>query len=161
MTTSFAFAQTGHLMQGVGAFNMSMGGASTGQPLDINGALQWNPASISVFNHKIMTFDMGLMSSAPTIYSTVPTSTGSSISGSTKDTKGISPLPSFAMVFGKENSKHTFGISVFGISGFGVTFPESTTNPINFPQSQGGFGRLESNYYNTLESLDQKFGLLS
>ncbi len=146
MTTSFAFAQTGHLMQGVGAFNMSMGGASTGQPLDINGALQWNPASISVFNHKIMAFDIGFMSSAPTLYSTVPTPSGSLVSGSTKNTKGISPLPSFAMVFGKENSKHTFGISVFGISGFGVTFPESTTNPINFPQSSGGFGRMESNY---------------
>ena len=146
MTTSFTFAQTGHLMQGVGAFNMSMGGASTGQPLDINGALQWNPASISVFNHKIMAFDIGFMSSAPTLYSTVPTTTGSLISGSTKDAKGISPLPSFAMVFGKENSKSTFGISVFGISGFGITFPESTTNPINFPQSSGGFGRMESNY---------------
>jgi len=146
MTSSFAFAQTGHLMQGVGAFNMSMGGASTGQPLDIDGALQWNPASISVFNTKIITFDVGLMSSYPTIYSTVPTPTGSFISGSTKNTKGISPLPSFAMVFGKKNSKQTFGISVFGISGFGVTFPESTTNPINFPQSSGGFGRLQSNY---------------
>jgi len=146
LTTSFTFAQTGHLMQGVGAFNMSMGGAATGQPLDINGALQWNPASISVFNTKIITFDIGLMSSSPTIYSTVPTQTGSFVSGSTEDDKGISPLPSFAMVFGKENSKHTFGVSVFGVSGFGVTFPESTSNPINFPQSMGGFGRLESNY---------------
>ena len=146
MATSFAFAQTGHLMQGIGAFNMSMGGASTGQPLDIDGALQWNPASISVFHKRIMTFDIGLMSSSPTIYSTVPTQTGNAISGSTADDKGISPLPSFAMVFGKENTKHTFGISVFGVSGFGVTFPESQTNPINFPQSMGGFGRLESNY---------------
>ncbi|UBM62577.1 outer membrane protein transport protein [Candidatus Sulfidibacterium hydrothermale] len=146
MTTSFAFAQTGHLMQGIGAFNMSMGGASTGQPLDIEGALQWNPASISVFNHKIISFDVGLMASSPTIYSTVPTQTGTYISGSTEDDKGISPLPALAMVFGKENSKHTFGVSVFGVSGFGVTFPESTTNPINFPQSMGGFGRLESNY---------------
>jgi len=27
LLTSFAFAQTGHIMQGVGALNMSMGGA--------------------------------------------------------------------------------------------------------------------------------------
>ena len=33
-------AQTGHIMQGIGATNMSMGGASTAQPIDINGALQ-------------------------------------------------------------------------------------------------------------------------
>ena len=44
------FSQVGHVMQGVGAFNMSMGGAATGQALDISGALQWNPASISAFN---------------------------------------------------------------------------------------------------------------
>lgn len=46
------FAQTGHLMQGIGAANMSMGGASTAQPLDINGALQWNPAAISAFDKR-------------------------------------------------------------------------------------------------------------
>lgn len=33
------FSQAGHIMQGVGAINMSMGGAATGQPLDISGAL--------------------------------------------------------------------------------------------------------------------------
>jgi long-chain fatty acid transport protein len=43
----FLFAQVGHIMQGIGAHNMSMGGAATGQPLDINGALNWNPAGIS------------------------------------------------------------------------------------------------------------------
>ena len=34
------FAQAGHIMQGIGAVNMSMGGAATAQPVDINGALQ-------------------------------------------------------------------------------------------------------------------------
>ncbi|NEW78691.1 MAG: hydrocarbon degradation protein, partial [Gelidibacter sp.] len=38
------FAQAGHIMQGVGSVNMSMGGAATAQPLDISGALLWNPA---------------------------------------------------------------------------------------------------------------------
>lgn len=146
LSGSFVFAQTGHLMQGVGAFNMSMGGASTGQPLDINGALQWNPASISVFDNKIMTLDVGFLSSAPTLSSTVTTPTGDVFSGITEDDKGISALPSFAMVFGKEGSKHTFGVSAFGVSGFGVTFPENAANPINAPQSVGGFGHLESNY---------------
>ena len=31
-------AQVGHLMQGIGSVNMSMGGAATGQPIDISGA---------------------------------------------------------------------------------------------------------------------------
>ena len=139
-------------MQGVGAVNMSMGGASTGQPLDISGALQWNPAAISTFDDKILKFDIGLFFSSPQLNSTVPefdTSgqpTGNFFSGTTADDRGVSPMPALAMVWGKEGSKHTFGASAFGISGFGVTFPESNTNPINMPQSMGGFGRIESNY---------------
>lgn len=147
-----SFSQAGHIMQGVGAFNMSMGGASTGQPLDISGALQWNPASISAFDDKIIKFDIGLFFSSPELSSTVPEfnssgqPTGKFFSGTTKDDRGVSPMPALAMVWGKESSKHTFGASVFGISGFGVTFPESNTNPINMPQSRGGFGRIESDY---------------
>ncbi len=146
------FSQTGHIMQGVGSVNMSMGGASTAQPLDISGALQWNPASISTFNKKILKVDIGLFYSSPELYSTVPEfnssgmPTGNFYSGNTKDDRGASPMPSIAMVWGKENSNHTFGVSAFGISGFGVTFPESMTNPINMPQSAGGFGRIESDY---------------
>jgi long-chain fatty acid transport protein len=140
------FTQTGHLMQGVGSFNMSMGGASTGQALDINGALQWNSASISAFDNTVIAFDAGLMFSAPTLYSTVPTQNGNTMSGSTDSELGPSLLPNLAMVFGKEGSKHTFGVSFFGISGFGVDFPESNTNPINFPQNMGGFGHVKSSY---------------
>ncbi len=155
-----ALAQSGHIMQGVGAVNMSMGGASTGQPLDISGALQWNPASISTFDDKILKFDIGLFFSSPELSSTF-----GPLSGTTADDRPLSPMPAIAMVWGKEGSKHTFGASAFGISGFGVTFPENTNypqdlqgnpnpnfdqtaavNPINFPQFAGGFGRIESDY---------------
>jgi len=142
---SFAMAQTGHILQGVGAVNMSMGGAATGQPLDISGAMQWNPAGLSNFDGSILKFDIGAFSSSPELYSTVPTPQGP-FSGSTEDDRGISPMPALAFAWGDKDSKSTFGISAFGISGFGVTFPESSTNPINFPQSQGGFGRVESDY---------------
>ena len=149
---STLFAQTGHVMQGVGAVNMSMGGAATAQPLDISGAMQWNPAALSTFDQKLIKFDLGLFFSAPELNSTVPIfdsngqPTGNFMSGTTADDRGISPMPAIAMVWGKEDSKHTFGVSAFGISGFGVTFPESTTNPINMPQSMGGFGKIESDY---------------
>lgn len=152
LSSTASFSQAGHIMQGVGSVNMSMGGAATGQPLDISGALHWNPASISAFDDKIVKFDIGLFFSSPELRSTVPEfdtngqPTGNFFSGNTKDDRGVSPLPSLAMVWGKEGSKHTFGASAFGISGFGVTFPESTTNPINMPQSMGGFGRIESDY---------------
>lgn len=147
-----AMAQTGHILQGTGSVNMSMGGASTAQPIDIAGSLQWNPASISTYDGTIISFDIGLFSSSPTLYSTVPEfnslgqPTGNFFSGVTQDDRGLSPMPALAIVWGKEDSKHTFGASAFGVSGFGVTFPESMSNPINMPQSMGGFGRIESDY---------------
>ncbi len=147
-----AYSQTGHIMQGVGAVNMSMGGAATGQPLDISGAIQWNPASISTFDGTTVKLDIGLFFSSPELSSTVPEfdsggiPTGNFFSGTTADDRGVSPLPALAVVWGKEGSRHTFGASAFGISGFGVTFPESTTNPINMPQDMQGFGRIESDY---------------
>lgn len=139
------FAQAGHIMQGIGAKNISMGGAATAQPIDINGALQWNPAAISAFDKKIFSVNAGLFFSAPELSSTVPTPDGP-FSGVTKDARGASVMPALAMVWGKKNSKHTFGVSAFGISGFGVTFPQSNTNAINMPQSAGGFGRIQSDY---------------
>ncbi|MEZ4808711.1 MAG: outer membrane protein transport protein, partial [Allomuricauda sp.] len=152
LLSTVAFSQAGHIMQGVGSVNMSMGGAATAQPLDISGALHWNPATISTFDGNILKFDLGLFFSSPELSSTVPEfdqngqPTGNFFSGVTEDDRGVSPMPAIAYVWSKPESKHTFGVSAFGISGFGVTFPESTTNPITMPQSMGGFGRIESNY---------------
>jgi len=166
--TSAIFAQAGHVMQGVGAVNMSMGGASTAQPIDISGALQWNPASISVFDSKILDFNIGIFFSAPELSSSLPAGTmgaGSpAVFGTTLDKIPVSPMPAIAMVWGTEGSKHTFGVSAFGISGFGVTFPHETnlpvdasgnpnpawnpydSTPIIYPQNLGGFGKLKSDY---------------
>ncbi|MFD0977134.1 OmpP1/FadL family transporter [Salinimicrobium gaetbulicola] len=152
LVVTLAFGQAGHIMQGVGSSNMSMGGAATAQPIDISGALQWNPAAISKFNDTRIRFDIGLFFSSPELNSTVPEMdqngqpTGNYFSGTTKDDRGVSPMPALGVVWGSEDSKHTFGASLFGISGFGVTFPESNTNPVNMPQSMGGFGRIESDY---------------
>ena len=176
--TSALFAQSGHIMQGVGAVNMSMGGAATAQPLDISGAMQWNPATISTFDSKIIKLDVGLFFSSPELSSSLPAGAmwpagafgpGSPasppVSGTTEDDRGMSPMPALAMVWGKEGSKHTFGASAFGISGFGVTFPVDNnspldaignpnagfnpmenSNPVNYPQAAGGFGHIESDY---------------
>ena len=171
------FAQTGHIMQGVGAVNMSMGGAVTAQPLDISGTMQWNPAALSTFDSKMIKLDVGLFFSSPELSSSLPPNMlwqpgdfgpgapGSpAVYGTTEDDRGLSLMPALAMVWGKEGSKHTFGASAFGISGFGVTFPQETnlpmdtdgnpnsnwdpnnSNPINWPQSMNGFGHIESNY---------------
>lgn len=69
LCSTFMYAQSGHIMQGVGAVNMSMGGASTAQPLDISGAMQWNPAALSVFDSKSVKLDVGLFFSSPELSS--------------------------------------------------------------------------------------------
>lgn len=157
------FAQVGHLMQGVGAVNMSMGGAATAQPLDINGALHWNPAAITTFKGKTFSVNIGAFNGSPELSSKLPAGMlgpgAPAVSGITKDDLGISPMPSIAYVWGKEDSKHTYGISAFGISGFGVKFNEEAnnpmsptfnpminSNPINYPQAARGFGLLRSEY---------------
>ena len=137
-------AQVGHLMQGIGAVNMSMGGAATGQPLDISGAMHWNPAGLSAFSGPEVKVDVGAFFSSPTLYSTVK-APGIVFNGETEDDRGTSYMPALAFMWGDKGSKSKFGISAFGISGFGVTFPESSSNPINFPQPNG-FGLIESNY---------------
>ena len=107
--TSAIFAQAGHIMQGVGAVNMSMGGAATAMPLDISGAMQWNPATLSAFDGKILDFSVGAFSSSPELSSSIPAEMmfpGSpAVSGVTKDDRGISPMPALAFVYGKEGSK--------------------------------------------------------
>lgn len=94
---------------------------------------------------KTFSVNAGIFFSAPELSSTVQVPNGS-ISGTTKDDRGISIMPSLAYVWGKKNSNHRFGVSAFGISGFGVTFPESSTNPVNMSQEMGGFGRIRSDY---------------
>ena len=103
------YAQSGHVMQGVGAVNMSMGGAATAQPLDISGALQWNPAAISTFDDKIVKFDLGLFFSSPELSSSLPAGMlgpgAPGVSGTTADDRPLSPMPALAMVWGNESEK--------------------------------------------------------
>lgn len=161
-------AQTGHIMQGIGAVNMSMGGAATGQPLDINGAILWNPAGLASFNQKSASLNVGLFFSSPELSSTLPANMmyqgAPEVSGISKDDRGVSIMPALAMVWASPESKHTYALSAFGVSGFGVTFNQETnlptdalgnpnsswdpnnSNPISYPQNMGGFGHIESDY---------------
>ncbi len=142
---SISHAQVGHVLQHVGAVSTSMGGASTAQPIDIAGTVYWNPAAISAFDGKSISANAALFFSDPNLSSTVPTPAGP-FSGETGDDRGISVCPSLVYVWGHKDSKHHFGLSLFGVAGFGDTFPQSQDNPVTLPQSMGGFGRIESDY---------------
>ncbi len=168
LISTTGFAQAGHLMAGIGSVNSSMGGAATGQPIDISGALQWNPASISSFDSKILNVDIGMFYASPVLSSTLPAGMlgpgTPEVTGVTTDDKGASPMPALAMVWGKPDSKITYGFSAFGVSGFGVDFAAETnlpvdgsgnpnpnwdptqSNPITYPQTMNGFGHIKSNY---------------
>jgi len=157
-------AQVGHIMQGAGAVNFSMGGAGTALPVDVCGALQWNPASITAFSQNELSLSVAYFTAAPEVYAKVVQPDGQggfmTIEGLTKDEKGASPLPTLGAVFTKPDSRFAFGISAFGVSGFGVDYPATTnlpvpgnpnfdptnSNPLLYPQNMGGFGHLYSEY---------------
>ncbi|MDC9724144.1 MAG: hypothetical protein PSN34_15430 [Urechidicola sp.] len=99
----------------------------------------------------------------PTLYSSLPADMlgpgAPPVSGATDSELGISPMPALAFTWSKPESKNTFGVSMFGISGFGVDFPQETNNPLSpsfnptvnsnpilYPQQAMGFGNLNSNY---------------
>lgn len=158
--TAALLAQTGHVLQGAGAVNFSMGGAGTALPLDPNGALQWNPASITAFDRNELALSVAYFTAAPSVKSKMTQPDGLEIKGTTEDELGASPLPTLGAIFTKADSKFAFGVSAFGISGFGVDYPATTelptpdnpdfnpnaSNPLLYPQSMGGFGHLNSNY---------------
>ena len=68
---------------------MSMGGAATGQPTDISGALLWNPAAISGFDNTVISINAGAFFSSPELSSSMPANMmweGSpAVSGTTQD----------------------------------------------------------------------------
>lgn len=153
-------AQTGHVLQGAGAVNFSMGGAATALPINVNGALQWNPASITAFDHNELDVSLALFTAAPEVYAKAPDGFGGFIEGRTEDERGLSPLPTVGAVFANEDSRFAWGVSAFGISGFGVDYPQETnlplpenqnfdpknSNPLLYPQNMMGFGRVFSGY---------------
>ena len=82
------------------------------------------------------------------------------VSGTIKDDRGTSIMPALAYVWSAPDSRHTFAASAFGVSGFGVDFPEETnsplagakfdptksSSPISYPQQANGFGHLKTDY---------------
>lgn len=81
---------------------MSMGGASTAQPLDINGALQWNPAAISAFDKRYFLLMQDYFFFAVFVINS--TNIRRPFTGVTKDDRGASVMPALAMVWGKRTA---------------------------------------------------------
>lgn len=124
---------------GVGAKNRSMGGAATASGLDAAGALHWNPASISAMKKQESVLGLEVLYADSELSSSLPTGEA----GVEESDGGLQPIPTLATVFkSSEDSDYTFGVGAYGIAGFRVNYPASTTSPISAPASAGGLGRL-------------------
>ena len=97
----------------------------------------WN----TEFDGTNLSVNAGLFMSNPKLSSTYNDGTNT-YSGTTEDQKANSIMPAVAVTFGKDPN-YKFGVSVYGVSGFGVEYPQSMTNPILSPMM---FGKMQSNY---------------
>ena len=154
-----ASAQMGHVMQGAGATNRAMQGASTGGGTDPAGALYWNVAGLSRLEASSFSIDAEYFSNRLELSSRRPaalTPPGASTTGAGFSDYGPSIIPSFTFVYvpgasdrdaeGYQRSKWTFALGMQSVAGFGVNHDTDAVNPILNPQTGGGFGALSSEF---------------
>jgi long-chain fatty acid transport protein len=139
--TTILAAQTGHIMPAIGAGNLGMGGMAVAQPVSVDGALMWNPATLSAFNGKLLNVDATLMIASPTISSTFGAQ-----SGETASDGGLSVIPNVSYAFGKKDNPNKYAFFVRGVSGFGVDYAEATASNNNPITNPGVFGHIKSQY---------------
>lgn len=139
-----ALAGNGHITHGAGAINSSMGGAGTGLPGDVLGALFLNPALLAQMDGHQMSFGIELAQSEASTSSTVPTPFGP-FSGSTEDDADLAPIPTVGWSYRPADGRVAFGFGLIGLAGFATDYPVDPTNPILAPQPQG-LGAASSEY---------------
>ncbi|HEY7308562.1 MAG TPA: outer membrane protein transport protein [Gemmataceae bacterium] len=139
-------AQYGLFFSGAGPINRSMAGVGMATAVDSIGALYWNPASLSGLERSELAFGTELIFSQTRLASTLPEGAiegilpRNTLSGSDRSNNSVFPVPSVGLAYQTEDKIWTFGLGIFGVAGFGVNYPASTTNPILTPQAPNGFG---------------------
>jgi long-chain fatty acid transport protein len=144
LISDIAPAQTGHVLNGEGPVNQSMAGVATATPLDASGALLWNSAAITALPGNSIQFGMEMLKPSIDLSSSMPTP-GGLMTDTTSSDSSVSPIPSFSMVYHLPDSDWTVGMNAVGVSGFGVNYPASNTNPL-LMAPPNGFGSVYSNF---------------
>ncbi|NND70290.1 MAG: hypothetical protein HKN43_01795, partial [Rhodothermales bacterium] len=153
--TGITLAQSGHVMNGVGPIDQGMAGSGMAVPQDALTALHWNPASIMMLPGQSLDVGLQLMMPTGNITSTVqqgafgPLGPEVTLTGSTDSKAGPFPIPSIGYIYHPNDKPYAFGLSAFGVGGFGVDYALSTTNPILTPQMPDGgmgFGAMSSTF---------------
>jgi long-chain fatty acid transport protein len=125
----FASAQ-GLQLFGIGPVNRSMGGASTAAPIEAIGALHFNPATLTAHDNQL---SVGSEVVSPLVDID---SSFMGRSGQTNSDSGWAAVPAIGLAFKpKPDGPMTIGFGLFGVAGYSVNYPASTTNPILFPQT--------------------------
>ncbi len=149
-----AYGQAGHVLNGVGPVDQSWAGAGTAIPQDISSALHWNPAALTTFDGSHvevslqLMFPTGELSSAVSQGAFGPFGPAQDLQGTTPSDAGVFPIPAAAYSVRSPGSSWAFGLSAFGVGGFGVDYAQSTSNPILTPQPPNGmgFGAISSEF---------------
>lgn len=127
----------GIYLQGSGAVNRGMGGATTGTAVDAIGSMYWNPATISQLQQDELAFGLEFVYVNYALSSTFP-AVGS---GSSEAEIGATPVPTLAWVHQTANPFVKFGFEISGVAGFSSNFRADPTNPIlGTPLGTGGTG---------------------
>lgn len=140
-----AWGANGHLLHGVGAVNSAMGGAGVALPNDALGALNLNPALLTQLDGSKFEFSAEYNDAKNALESSVTIPGVGTFSGRTEDKGDRTVIPAFGFTVHKPNAPIAFGVGFLGLAGFGVDYPQDSTNPLLAPQPQG-FGRVYSNY---------------
>ncbi len=131
----------GFVLPGVGPINRSMGGAGTAAPLDANGALHWNPGSITALPQSRVDIGVDVIFNRNSVSSmvTLPPA-GPVLAGSTDSDPGVWALPAIGIVYQPVDSRVTYGLGMNAIGGFITNYPADPTNPIFTPPAMLGIG---------------------
>ncbi len=135
-----AFATDGHFLHGVGAINSAMGGASVATSQDTLGAIFNNPATLTGIGPSRFDFSFELFQPERSVESSA-----GGPSGKTVSENNFVPIPAFGLVHRPEGSRVSHGLGILAIAGFGVDYPQDSSNPILAPPP-AGFGHVFSNY---------------
>ncbi len=144
--TSAVHAQVGHVLSGVGPVDQAWAGAGTANPQDALGALHWNPASITAMPITSLNLSLQVLIPTGALISTVdangfgPGFPSTTLTGTTSSEAGPFPIPALGFVYVPTASRWAFGLSAFGVGGFGVDYASEPGNPLTTPQPPGGFG---------------------
>jgi long-chain fatty acid transport protein len=141
-----AWAQSGHVLNGIGAAGQGWAGAGMANPQDGLTALHWNPGALTHTTRSTLYLSMQMLAPSGTVASTVnqgafgPFGPPATLSGSTDSNAGPFPIPALGYIHASEDSPWVFGFSAFGVGGFGVDYDLDPNNPILTPQPPNGFG---------------------